>query len=154
MGLEFSSANLNNQMWEQKNEPPPPPPPPPPRSPRPTHRTAIFNPPPQASSLFPPARSSHKRSSVRPKLLLGSPYGAGRGREEEWSGVGGGVGYGGGVWGAAGPVYLIRQNRRLLITTPFSQQAAQPHPASVNMERRASQSPQHSLSSNGRIKTV
>lgn len=24
MGLEFSSANLNNQMWEQKNEPPPP----------------------------------------------------------------------------------------------------------------------------------
>lgn len=51
-------------------------------------------------------------------------------------------------------VYLIRQNCRLLITTPFSQQASQPHPASVNMEHRASQSPQRCLSSNGRIKTV
>lgn len=56
--------------------------------------------------------------------------------------------------GEDGPVYLIRQNCRLLITTPFSQQVSQPHPASVNMEHRASQSPQHSLSSNGRIKTV
>lgn len=56
--------------------------------------------------------------------------------------------------GGEGLVYLIRQNCRLLITTPFSQQASQPHPAPVNMEHRASQSPQHSLSSNGRIKTV
>lgn len=56
--------------------------------------------------------------------------------------------------GEEGLVYLIRQNCRLLITTPFSQQASQPHPASVNMEHRASQSPQRSLSSNGRIKTV
>lgn len=53
-----------------------------------------------------------------------------------------------------GLVYLIRQNCQLLITTPFSQRASQPHPATVNMERRASQSPQRSLSSNGRIKTV
>lgn len=42
----------------------------------------------------------------------------------------------------------------LLITTPFSQQAPQPHPAPVNMERQSSQSPGRSLSSNGRIKTV
>lgn len=56
--------------------------------------------------------------------------------------------------GEEGLVYLIRQNCQLLITTPFTQQASQPHPASVNMERSASQSPQRSLSSNGRIKTV
>lgn len=71
--------------------------------------------------------------------------------EEEEEEVGGG-----GVLrkGEEGLVYLIRQNCRLLITTPFSQQASQPHPASVNMEHRASQSPRRSLSSNGRIKTV
>lgn len=53
-----------------------------------------------------------------------------------------------------GLVYLIRQNCWLLITTPFSQRASEPHPAPVNMEQRASQSPQRFLSPNGRIKTV
>lgn len=75
MGLEFSSANLNNQMWEQKNKPP--------HHCHYHHLTTTtapylqFQPPPQASSLFPPARSSHKLSTS--KLLLGSPYGAGEG---------------------------------------------------------------------------
>lgn len=148
MGLEFSSANLNNQMWEQKKTkkkrapltiPPP------------LFHTSNFKPPPLASSLLPPARSSHKRSSVRPNSYQDLLTGQGKGREMK----------GGGERKRRdlrkreeGLVYLIRQNCRLLITTPFSQQASKPHPASVNMEHRASQSPQRSLSSNGRIKTV
>lgn len=83
---------------------------------------------------------------MRPTLIRISLRGRGRGvgeeEEEEEEGLEDRL------------VYLIRQNCRLLITTPFSQQASQPHPASVNMEHRASQSPQRCLSSNGGIKTV
>lgn len=146
MGLEFSSANLNNQMWEQKKKPlypattiqPPP-----------QLHTSSFNPHlrPHLCSLLP---GPHIRGAQYVQTLIRISLRGRQGRREKRGG-----------WkrralreGEEGPVYLIRQNCRLLITTPFSQQASLPHPASVNMERGASQSPQHSLSSNGRIKTV
>lgn len=138
MGLEFSSANLNNQMWEQKNKPPTIPPP--------QFHTSSFNPHlrPHLCSLLP---GLHIRGAQYVQTLIRIPLRC-RGREEKW-----GRGQGGGNE-KRGLVYLIRQNCWLLITTPFSQRASQPHPASVNMEHKASQSPQCSLSSNGRIKTV
>lgn len=181
MGLEFSSANLNNQMWEQKKKrererAPPPPPPSPTRLYHPTtnHNSIAraWTPPPPS---LPPSPSP---PNLRPHLcsLLPGPHIRGaqcvqplirislrgrQGKEGETRGFGGSMRRGrrprrrrGFREGGEGLVYLIRQNCRLLITTPFSQQASQPHPASVNMEHRASQSPQHSLSSNGRIKTV
>lgn len=72
-----------------------------------------------------------------------------------WARVGG---WGGCVWGReekeGASVPDQAELPGLLITTPFSQQAPQPHLAPVNMERQSSQSPRRSLSSNGRIKTV
>lgn len=50
--------------------------------------------------------------------------------------------------------YLIRQNRGLLITTPFSQQAPAPHPLPLNMEQGAGQSQPFPLSPNDRIKAI
>lgn len=148
MGLEFSSANLNNQMWEQKKWAPPPTPPQP--NPPPQLRTSGFNPHlrPHLCSLLP---GPHIRGAQYVQTLIRISLRRRQGKEREMRGLRRRRGL---RKGEEGLVYLIRQNHRLLITTPFSQQASQPHPASVNMEHRASQSPQHSLSSNGRIKTV
>lgn len=144
MGLEFSSANLNNQMWEQKKWAPTTIPPP-------QLRTSGFNPHlrPHLCSLLP---GPHIRGAQYVQTLIRISLRRRQGKEREMRGLR--RRRRGLRKGEEGLVYLIRQNRRLLITTPFSQQASQPHPASVNMEHRASQSPQHSLSSNGRIKTV
>lgn len=78
MGLEFSSANLNNQMWEQKNEPPTIAPP--------QLHTSSFYPHlrPHLCSLLP---GPHIRGAQYVQTLIRISL-RGRVREEKWGGEG------------------------------------------------------------------